>query len=328
VTSEREAGPRPLASVAWDERAGGLRLLDQTRLPAEERYVLCRTGEEVARAIREMVVRGAPAIGAAAAYGVALAAREGRLAEGAAAIRASRPTARDLFWAVERVERAPDPLAEAHRVARENAEACRSIGRHGAALLPAGARVVTICNTGALATVDYGTALGVIRAAHEMGKAPFVYVMETRPRAQGARLTTWELRRLGIPHRLIVDSAVGLLLQRGMVDVAISGADRVCANGDVVNKVGTYPLAVLCREHGVPFYVAAPESTVDRGTSDGAGVTIEERAPEEVTGFAPPGTPAWNPAFDVTPAGLVRALITERGVVEGRALRAVPSPRR
>src|SRR5689334_17894613 len=167
-----------------------------------------------------MVVRGAPAIGAAAAFGMVLAAREGRLAEGAALIRAARPTARDLFWAVELVERAADPLEEAHRIARESVEACRAIGRHGAALLPAGARVVTICNTGALAAVDYGTALGVIRAAHEGGGGPFVYPLETRPRAQGAKLTVWELRRLGIPHRLIADGAAGLLLQRGMVDVA------------------------------------------------------------------------------------------------------------
>src|SRR5215469_2872812 len=303
-----------MATVEWDDRVGGVRLIDQTRLPRVEEYVVCRTAEEVAAAIREMVVRGAPAIGAAAAYGTALAAREGGLAEGAALIRASRPTARDLFWAVERVERAPDPLDEAHRIARESIEACREIGRHGAALFPPRARVVTICNTGALATVDYGTALGVVRAAHEGGGEPFVYALETRPRAQGARLTTWELRRLGISHRLIADGAAGLLLQRGMVDLAISGADRVCANGDVVNKVGTYPLALLCREHGVPFYVAAPCSTVDDSTPHGAGVVIEERAPEEITTFAPPGTEAWNPAFDVTPARLVTALITELGV--------------
>ncbi|HXM53754.1 MAG TPA: S-methyl-5-thioribose-1-phosphate isomerase [Candidatus Dormibacteraeota bacterium] len=306
-----------MATVEWDEDAGGLRLIDQTRLPDEESYVVCRTAAEVAAAIRDMVVRGAPAIGAAAAYGVALAAREGGLAEGTTLIRAARPTARDLFWAVDLVERAADPLVEAHRIARESVEACRAMGRHGAALLPAGARVVTICNTGALATVDYGTALGVIRAAHEGGARPFVYAMETRPRAQGARLTTWELRRLGIPHRLIADGAAGLLLQRGMVDAAISGADRVCANGDVVNKVGTYPLALLCREHGVPFYVAAPESTLDRETPDGAAVVIEERAQEEVTTFAPAGTQAWNPAFDVTPARLVSALITENGVRVG-----------
>jgi methylthioribose-1-phosphate isomerase len=302
-------------TVEW---AGeGVRLIDQTRLPAEESYIVCRTATEVARAIRDMVVRGAPAIGVAAAYGAALAASEGRLSEGAAEIRAARPTARDLFWALERVEQAADPLEEAHSIARESVEACRAMGRHGAALLGTGARIVTVCNTGALATVEYGTGLGVIRAAHEAGKRPFVYVMETRPRAQGARLTTWELRKLGIEHRLIVDSAVGLLLRRGLADAAISGADRVCANGDVVNKVGTYPLALLAREHGVPFYTAAPTSTIDSGCPDGDHVVIEQRPAEEVTTFAPPGTPAWNPAFDITPARLVTALITERGVLQG-----------
>ena len=300
-----------MATVEWDAAAEGVRLIDQTKLPLEETYVICRTAAEVATAIRDMVVRGAPAIGAAAAYGIVLAVREGRPAEGAALIRAARPTARDLFWAVELVEHAADPLEEAHRIARDTVEACRVIGRRGAALLPPGARVVTICNTGALATVDYGTGLGVIRAAHESGKQPFVYVMETRPRAQGARLTTWELRKLGIPHKLIADSAVGLLLQRGMADAAISGADRICANGDVVNKIGTYPLALLCREHGVPFYVAAPTSTIDEATQVGAAVVIEERPAGEITTFAPPGTPSWNPAFDVTPASLVTALITE-----------------
>lgn len=306
-----------MATVEWDAVADGVRLIDQTKLPQEESYVVCRTSAEVAESIRTMVVRGAPAIGAAAAYGTALAAREGRLAEGTALIRAARPTARDLFWAVELVEKAANPLEEAHRIARESIEACRAMGRRGAALLPDAARVVTICNTGALATVDYGTGLGVIRAAHEAGKQPFVYVMETRPRAQGARLTTWELRKLGIPHQLIADSATGLLMQRRMVNAAISGADRVCANGDVVNKVGTYPLALLCNEHQVPFYVAAPTSTIDRNTPDGASVIIEERSPDEVTTFAPPGTEAWNPAFDVTPARLVAALITERGVLQG-----------
>src|SRR5215813_8029119 len=309
-----------MATVEWDAAAAAVRLIDQTRLPQTETYVVCRTSDEVAAAIREMVVRGAPAIGAAAAYGTALAAREGRLAEGAALIRAARPTARDLFWAVELVERAADPLEEAHRIARAAVKACVAMGRHGAALLPHDAHVVTICNTGALATVDYGTGLGVVRAAHEAGKRPFVYVMETRPRAQGARLTTWELRKLGIPHRLLADSAVGLLIQRGMADAGISGADRVCANGDVVNKVGTYPLALLCREHGVPFYVAAPTSTIDPATPDGASVWIEERPASAVTTFAPPETDAWNPAFDVTPARLVTALITEHGVREGTAV--------
>ena len=309
-----------MATVEWDSAAAAVRLIDQTKLPHEETYVVCRTSAEIAAAIRDMVVRGAPAIGAAAAYGTAFAAREGRLAEGAALIRAARPTARDLFWAVELVERAADPLEEAHRITRTTVNACKAIGRHGAALLPHEARVVTICNTGALATVDYGTGLGVIRAAHEAGKRPFVYVMETRPRAQGARLTTWELRKLGIPHRLIADSAIGLLIQRAMADAGISGADRVCANGDVVNKVGTYPLALLCREHRVPFYVAAPTSTIDPATPDGASVRIEERPAAEVTTFAPPETDAWNPAFDVTPARLVTALITEHGVREGAAV--------
>jgi methylthioribose-1-phosphate isomerase len=311
-----------MPTVEWDEVAGGVRLIDQTQLPLAEVYLTCRTASEVAKAIREMVVRGAPAIGAAAGYGAALAARAGVLEVGAAELRAARPTARDLFAAVDRVEAAfhrggaEAALAEAESIARESAEECRRIGAHGSALVPEAARIVTICNTGALATVDFGTALGVVRAAHEAGKRPFVYVMETRPRAQGARLTTWELRRLGIPHKLIADSAAGLLLQRGLADLALAGADRVCANGDVVNKVGTYPLALLCREHRVPFYVAAPSSTRDPGTPTGADVKIEERAAGEITNFAPPGTEAWNPAFDVTPAALVTALITERGVLQ------------
>jgi methylthioribose-1-phosphate isomerase len=314
-----------LPTVEWDPVTESVRLIDQTRLPRDEVFVSCRTAAEVAAAIRDMVVRGAPAIGAAAAYGAALAAGEGLLHEGAALLRAARPTARDLFWAVERVEQAADPLEEAHRIAQESVEACRAMGRRGAALLPERAAVVTICNTGSLAAVDYGTGLGVIRAAHEAGKEPFVYVMETRPRAQGAKLTTWELRGLGIPHRLIVDGAVGLLLQRGMAVAAISGADRVCANGDVVNKVGTYPLALLCREHGVPFYTAAPTSTFDAATPDGASVMIEERDAAEVTTFAPEGTEAWNPAFDVTPARLVTALITEKGVLRSGALHGTPA---
>ena len=312
-----------MPTLEWDARAGALRLLDQTRLPATEAYIECRTAAEVARAIRDMVVRGAPAIGAAAAYGAALAARDGDFAAGVAELRAARPTARDLFFGVERVEAAyaaggaEAALDAAHAVARESVEQCRAIGRHGAELVRAGARILTICNTGALATVDYGTAFGVIRTAHEAGKGVFVYAMETRPRAQGAKLTAWELARGGIPFKLIADSATGLLLRRGMADLAIAGADRVCANGDVVNKVGTYPLALLCREHGVPFYVAVPSSTLDPSTPSGDGVTIEERDPAEVTTFAPPGTPAWNPAFDITPAGLVTALITERGVRSG-----------
>lgn len=309
-----------MLTVEWDAARGGVRLIDQTKLPTEETYVVCRTADEVARAIRDMVVRGAPAIGVTAAYGAAMAIRDGERDGGLRALRASRPTARDLFWAVERVEAAGDAasaLEAAHAIARESVEQCRAIGSHGAELVPHQARIVTICNTGALATVDYGTAFGIIRTAHEQGKDVFVYAMETRPRNQGAKLTTWELKKQGIPFKLIADSAAGLLLRRGMVDLALAGADRVCANGDVVNKVGTYPLALLCREHGVPFYVAAPTSTLDPGTPSGDQVTIEERAATEVTTFAPPDTPAWNPAFDVTPAELVTALITEAGVRSG-----------
>lgn len=312
-----------MATVEWDPRAGALRLLDQTRLPEAEVYVSCGSAAEVARAIRRMAVRGAPAIGAAAAYGTAMAARDGELEAGAAELRAARPTARDLFAGVERVEQAhrrggPEAaLAEAHAITRETVERCRAIGRHGLQLIRPGARILTICNTGALATVDYGTAFGIIRAAHEAGLDVFAYAMETRPRAQGAKLTALELRQNRIPFKLVADSAIGLLLQRGMVDVALAGADRICANGDVVNKVGTYVLASLCRLHGVPFYVAAPTSTLDPATAEGGAVTIEERDPAEVTTFAPAGTDAWNPAFDVTPAELVTALVTEQGVRSG-----------
>ena len=268
-----------------------------------------------------MVVRGAPAIGATAGYGVALAAREGGLEAGVQAIKASRPTARDLFYAVERVQRAAGrggfeaALAEADAIARENVDACRRMGELGVELLSPSPRIITICNTGALATVDYGTAFGVIRAAQERGLEPFVYAMETRPRAQGARLTAWELQKLGIPHRLIADSAAGRLLQTGGADVALAGSDRICANGDVVNKVGTYPLALLCREHHIPFYAVAPLSSVDFDAASGDAVEVEERAEAEVTDFAPGGTRAWNPAFDITPAALVTAIVTERGVL-------------
>jgi methylthioribose-1-phosphate isomerase len=202
-------------------------------------------------------------------------------------------------------------------------DACRRIGRLGAALLKRRPRIITICNTGALATVDYGTALGVVRAAHEQGLEPSVLVLETRPRAQGARLTTWELARLNVPFRLLADGAAGRAFQQGLVDVAIAGADRIAANGDTANKIGTYPLALLAREHGVPFYVAAPVSTVDLELANGAAIPIEERPAAEVTTFAPPGTPAWNPAFDVTPASLITSIITELGVLEPNNLAAL-----
>jgi methylthioribose-1-phosphate isomerase len=303
-----------MPTVEWT--GDGLRLIDQTKLPDEESYVTCRSSAMVAKAIRNMVVRGAPAIGAAAAYGAVLALGERDPEAGLAAIRASRPTARDLFWAVDRVVAAADPLDEAHAIARESVAACRRIGHLGAGLLKRHPRVITICNTGALATVDYGTALGVVRAAQEIGLEPTVLVLETRPRAQGARLTTWELARLGIPFRLLADGAAGRAFQERLVDVAIAGADRIAANGDTANKVGTYPLALLAREHGVPFYIAAPVSTVDLATPDGAAIVIEERPEAEVTTFAPAGTRAWNPAFDVTPAALITAIITELGVLQ------------
>jgi methylthioribose-1-phosphate isomerase len=302
-----------VATVEWTGDA--VRLIDQTKLPDEETYVSCRSAAMVAKAIRNMVVRGAPAIGATAAYGAVLALREADPAAGLAAIRASRPTARDLFWAVDRVIAAADPLDEANSIARESVAACKRVGHLGAGLLKRRPRIITICNTGALATVDYGTALGIVRAAQEIGLEPTVLVMETRPRAQGARLTTWELARLGIPFRLIADGAAGRAFQEGLVDVAIAGADRIAANGDTANKVGTYPLALLAREHGVPFYVAAPVSTFDLATADGSGIVVEERPEAEVTTFAPAGTRAWNPAFDITPAGLITAIVTELGVL-------------
>jgi methylthioribose-1-phosphate isomerase len=308
-------------TVEWTGSA--VRLIDQTKLPDEESYVVCRSAAMVARAIRNMVVRGAPAIGAAAAYGAVLALREPDPAAGLAALRASRPTARDLFWALDRVLAAADPLEAANRISSESVDACRRMGALGAALLPRRARILTICNTGALATVDYGTALGVVRAAHERGMEPSVLVLETRPRAQGARLTTWELGRLGIPHRLLADGAGGRALQTGMVDLALAGADRVAANGDVANKVGTYPLAVLCQRHRVPFYVVAPLSTLDLETPDGTTIPVEERDEREVTTFAPAGTRAFNPAFDITPAELITGVVTELGVLRPPYLEAL-----
>ena len=303
-----------MATVEWTGSA--VRLIDQTKLPDEETHVLCRSSAMVAKAIRQMVVRGAPAIGAAAAFGAAMALREPDPEAGLAALRASRPTARDLFWAIDRVVASADPVEEAQRIARESVEACRRMGRFGATLLKPGARVMTICNTGALAAVDYGTALGVVRYAQEHDLNPSVLVLETRPRAQGARLTTWELNGMGVPHRLLVDSAAGIALRRGMVDIVLTGADRIAANGDVANKVGTYTLAVLARENGVPFHVVAPLSTVDLDTPDGESIVIEERAEGEVTTFAPPGTAAWNPAFDITPARLITSIVTEFMIVK------------
>jgi len=329
---------------------GTLWLLDQRRLPAEEAWVACSSVEQVARAIESMVVRGAPAIGIAAAYGVALAAR--RLAQGVGdapvqgaaegavdrAIRRladTRPTAVNLHWALARMEEryrrerdagaglgelAQALEAEARAIQEEDLAMCRRMAEYGADLLPEGARVLTHCNTGALATGGHGTALGVIRTAWSRGRLRHVWVDETRPVLQGARLTAWELLKEGIPHTLIVDGAAASLMRAGRVDAVLVGADRIAANGDTANKIGTYMLAVLARHHGIPFYVVAPWSTVDPALPSGAHIPIEERNPQEVAGYgearwAPEASPVANPAFDVTPAELITAIITDRGVL-------------
>ena len=317
----------------WE--SGKLKLLDQRLLPGEEVWLELETPEQVAAAIRDMAVRGAPAIGAAAAFGMALAVKEGGGAENferaARQIRSARPTARDLFAAVERMERAfreasksggrlGERMAEeAQRLSDEGIEACRAIGRHGARLLSTGATVLTHCNAGALATSGYGTALGVIRGAVEDGKKIRVLADETRPFLQGARLTAWELQRDGIPVEIITDGMAGHFLSRGEVSAVVVGADRIAANGDTANKIGTYSLAVLAKENGVPFYVAAPTTTLDPSIADGSGIPIEERSSAEVTSVAgvavaPSGVSARHPAFDVTPARYLRAIITEKGV--------------
>jgi methylthioribose-1-phosphate isomerase len=319
----------PLRPVLWDDARGTVRLLDQRRLPHEETWLALGTADEVAEAIRVLAVRGAPAIGVAAAYALAAEALRGvdgeALARAAERVARARPTAVNLAWAVERVRRrfADGPaavLAEAHAIRDEDEAACRRIGALGAPLLPHRARVLTHCNAGALATAAYGTALGVVRAAWDGGNPISVLADETRPFFQGARLTAWELQRDGIPVTLLTDGMAGWLMRRGEISCVVVGADRIAANGDVANKIGTYALAVLARHHGLPFYVAAPWSTVDLATPDGEAIPIEERGGEEVTlvegrPIAPPGVPARYPAFDVTPAELVGAIVTERGVV-------------
>ena len=288
---------------------GALLVLDQRALPEAERWIRCETVEQVADCIRTLAVRGAPAIGLAAAYGIALADdRE----EAAGLLRATRPTAVNLAWALEQCRGAEDALEVARRLHREQHEADRRLAELGAELFGAGTRALTHCNTGALATGGYGTACGVLRAAWEHDRLAEVWVDETRPLLQGARLTAWELRKAGIPHRVVADSAAGSLMAQGRVDRVVVGADRIAANGDVANKVGTYPLAVLADRHGVPFYVAAPLSTIDPATPDGEAIPIEERDPAEVL----TGGDAFNPAFDVTPAELVTAIVTEAGVLE------------
>jgi methylthioribose-1-phosphate isomerase len=305
--ASRAAPGVTIQPLLFEDRA--LLVLDQRALPAEERYVRCESVEQVADAIRSMAVRGAPAIGIAAAYGMALADDRERAA---ALLRRTRPTAANLAWAVERCLRADDPLAEARRLHREQEASDRALAELGAERFERGDRALTHCNAGALATGGYGTAGGVLREAWERDRLAEVWVDETRPLLQGARLTAWELARAGIPFRVIADSAAGGLLARGLVERVVVGADRIAANGDVANKVGTYPLAVLARRHGVPFYVAAPLSTVDPDTPSGDLIPIEERDPSELGS----DSGAFNPAFDVTPAELVTAIFTEAGVLD------------
>jgi methylthioribose-1-phosphate isomerase len=330
-----------IETLRW--RDGRLELIDQRLLPGRFEYVSCTSAAEVAAAISAMAVRGAPAIGCAAAFGVALEAQRAKhrapaqFAEAMeiaiATLAESRPTAVNLFWALERMRsvlgaQASDPRAAAVKLTEAalallhaDLETNRAIGRAGAVLVPDGARILTHCNTGALATAGHGTALGVVRSARDAGKRLSVIASETRPYLQGARLTAWELTQEQIPVTLITDSTAGHLMSRGKVDLVIVGADRIAANGDVANKIGTYTLAVLAERHGVPFYVAAPLSTIDISIPDGSSIPIEERGAAEVTGYAgvrwaPEGIAVVNPAFDVTPAALVSALVTEKGVVE------------
>jgi methylthioribose-1-phosphate isomerase len=312
----RNADIRPI-----EYRDGALRILDQRLLPHEERYIETRDYRDVCDAIRSLAVRGAPLLGIAAAYAVALTIESGgRVRVPAAELASTRPTAVNLLWAIERVLASSDALAEARLIHREQIAADDRMGEHGAALLRDRATVLTHCNTGTLATGGIGTALGVIKTAHLRGMIGEVLVDETRPLLQGARLTAWELERAGVPYRIIADSAGPGLIARGKVDAVIVGADRIAANGDVANKVGTYALALAARAHDVPFYVVAPLSTVDDNTPDGRSIEIEQRAGDEVLSFAGvtttvPGARALNPAFDITPADLVTAIVTEDGVV-------------
>ena len=319
-------------------------MIDQRKLPAQEVYVRCKTAAEVARAIKTMVIRGAPAIGVAAAMGIALGMRKSK-ATGTQKFAAefqnvcdlmagTRPTAVNLFWAIDRmkrtfaaaaqagesVEQIKDRLdREAQLIHDEDVASCRAMGAFGAEVVPADAKILTHCNAGALATAGYGTALGVIRGAVESGKAVAVFADETRPFLQGARLTAWELVRDGIQTTVITDNMAGSLMRQGKVNFVVVGADRIAANGDTANKIGTYSVAVLAREHQIPFYVAAPLSTIDLKTPDGQHIPIEERNAKEVTHvgssqLAPEGAQVWNPAFDVTPHHLIAGIITERGI--------------
>lgn len=300
-------------------------MLDQRVLPRAEVWLELHTWQEVAEAIREMAVRGAPAIGVAAAYGMALAARAGVDLEAAAkGLFATRPTAVNLGWAIERILALPSPdfhriEAEAAAIEQEDVAMNEAIGAHGAGLIPPGAGVLTICNTGSLATAGHGTALGIIRTAHAQGRLGCVFSCETRPRQQGLRLTAYELLADRIPFHSIADGAISALLAAGKVQCAVAGADRIAANGDTANKIGTFAMAVQCRHFGIPMYIAAPSSTLDPSLANGDAIPIEERSAEELThiegvAIAPEGCPVWNPAFDVTPGELISAFVTETGV--------------
>lgn len=329
-----------IQTLEWTD--AGVRFIDQTKLPTEETYVTCTTYQQVADAIHNMVVRGAPAIGVAAAMGVALGVKNSQAASAAElkpeldricqAIMKTRPTAANLFWAIRRMQEKFADLSrrpisqikqalveEARRMHAEDIAANQAMGRHGATLMPAHGGVLTHCNAGALATCGYGTALGVIRAAVEQGKKIHVYADETRPFLQGSRLTAWELMKDGIPTTVISDNMAGAMMKQGKIGAIVVGADRIAANGDVANKIGTYTVAVLAKENGIPFYVAAPFSSIDLATPDGGKIPIEQRNTREVTHFAgkaiaPEGVQVENPAFDVTPARYVTAIITERGI--------------
>src|ERR1700756_4907060 len=329
-----------IQTLEWTD--SGVRFIDQTKLPREETYVTCKTHEQVADAIRKMVVRGAPAIGVAAAMGIALGVKNSKAETGAElkqefdqmceVLGKTRPTAVNLFWAIQRMRQKFEYLSmrpvaqikhelveEAKRMHAEDVAANQAMGRHGATLMPAEGGVLTHCNAGALATCGYGTALGVIRTAVEQGKKIHVYADETRPFLQGSRLTAWELMQDGIPTTVISDTMAGAMMRQEKIGAIVVGADRIAANGDVANKIGTYTVAVLAKEHGIPFYVAAPISTVDLATPDGSGIPIENRNVKEVSHIAgkqmvPDGVEIENPAFDVTPAKYVTALITEREI--------------
>ena len=339
-----------IQTLEWTD--SGVRFIDQTKLPTEETYVTCTTYQEVADVIRNMVVRGAPAIGVAAAMGIALGVKNSKaqsagdlkrdLDEICDLIGKTRPTAVNLFWAIRRMQKKFELLRvrpveqikqaiveEAQRMHAEDIAANQAMGRHGATLMPASGGVLTHCNAGALATAGYGTALGVIRSAVEQGKKIHVYADETRPLLQGARLTAWELQRRGVEVTLICDNMAAQVMKEGKVQKVVVGADRIAANGDVANKIGTYTVAVLAKEHGIPFYVAAPISTVDLDTPDGSKIPIEQRNPAEVTTIAgklmtPEGVQIENPAFDVTPAKYVTAIVTERGIAKAPYEESLP----